>query len=131
MPRWQPGRSGNPGGRPRVIREVRELAREHADCAIAVLVEIMSNRKMPPGCRISAATHLLDRAYGRPPQEQHLVVQDTDPFEDDVMTALAELRRLKKEPERKSMPPRRDEDQLVPDDAQDEVDLETFRRSFA
>ena len=129
MPRWQPGRSGNPGGRPRVIREVRELAREHADCAIAVLVEVMSNRKMPPGCRISAATHLLDRAYGRPPQEQHLVVHDTDPFEDDVMATLAELRRLQEESERKSMLPRRD-NRPVPDDAEDEVDLGGFGRRF-
>ena len=60
--------SGNPRGRPVVIREVRGLAREHTEAAIAVLVSIAADRKAPPAARVGACTALLDRAWGRPEQ---------------------------------------------------------------
>ncbi|WP_447986972.1 DUF5681 domain-containing protein [Nitrospira sp. Nam74] len=31
---WKPGQSGNPGGRPKVLIEVRDLARNHGREAI-------------------------------------------------------------------------------------------------
>ena len=40
---WRPGQSGNPSGRPKVVAEVRDLARKHAPEAIATLVGIMRN----------------------------------------------------------------------------------------
>jgi hypothetical protein len=64
--RFQPGRSGNPGGRPRAAHNVQELARQHAPKAIETLAEIAE--KGTPGARVSAAIALLDRAYGKPPQ---------------------------------------------------------------
>ena len=60
--------SGNPGGRPKVVAEVKELAREHTGEAIQTLVSIMSNPKSAPAARVSAANSLLDRGYGKPPQ---------------------------------------------------------------
>jgi hypothetical protein len=33
------GKSGNPGGRPKEIKEIQELARKHAPAAIAALVK--------------------------------------------------------------------------------------------
>jgi Family of unknown function (DUF5681) len=65
---FQKGRSGNPGGRPKVVAEVKELAREHTTEAIQTLVSIMANPKSPPAARVSAANALLDRGYGKPPQ---------------------------------------------------------------
>jgi hypothetical protein len=47
---------------------VAELAREHTADAIATLAEIMSDRKALPSARVAAATAMLDRGYGRPPQ---------------------------------------------------------------
>ena len=38
--RFQPGKSGNPGGRPRATHSVQELAREHAPEAIQTLADI-------------------------------------------------------------------------------------------
>jgi Family of unknown function (DUF5681) len=65
---FQKGRSGNPGGRPKVVAEVKELARKHTGKAIETLVSIMDNPKAAPAARVSAANALLDRGYGRPPQ---------------------------------------------------------------
>ena len=65
---FQKGRSGNPGGRPKVVAEVKELARKHTGKAIETLVSIMDNPKAAPAARVSAANALLDRGYGKPPQ---------------------------------------------------------------
>ena len=65
---FQKGRSGNPGGRPKVVAEVKELARAHTGEAIETLVSIMNNPKTAPAARVSAANALLDRGFGKPPQ---------------------------------------------------------------
>ena len=65
---FKKGQSGNPGGRPKVIAEVKELARAHTAEAIETLVSIMTNLKSAPAARVSAANSLLDRGYGKPPQ---------------------------------------------------------------
>ena len=62
------GQSGNPGGRPKVIAEVKELARKYTGEAIETLVSIMTSPKAAPAARVSAANSLLDRGYGKPPQ---------------------------------------------------------------
>src|SRR5262245_17195229 len=65
---FQKGQSGNPGGRPKEIAEVKELARQHMPAAIDALVSIMNNTKAADAARVSAANALLDRGYGKPPQ---------------------------------------------------------------
>src|SRR5215468_10481360 len=67
---FQKGQSGNPGGRPKEIAEVKELARQHMPAAIEALVSIMNNSKASDAARVSAATALLDRGYGKP--QQHI-----------------------------------------------------------
>jgi hypothetical protein len=57
-----------PSGRPKVIAELKELAKEHTAEAIQTLVSIMTNPKFAPAARVSAANALLDRGYGRPAQ---------------------------------------------------------------
>ncbi len=59
-------KSGNRGGRPKVVRHVRELARAHCAEAVTVLAKIMSNAKSPPATRLAAANSILHRGYGRP-----------------------------------------------------------------
>ncbi len=63
---FQPGKSGNPGGRPKVLGHVRDLARAQTDTAINTLVAIMSNSKSPAAARVRAAELLLDRGWGKP-----------------------------------------------------------------
>jgi hypothetical protein len=65
--RFQPGKSGNPGGRPRAAHNIQELSREHTIEALDVLVQIMLNEKAQPNARVAAANTLLDRAYGKAP----------------------------------------------------------------
>ena len=65
---FKKGQSGNPGGRPRVIGEIRDLARQHTEAALKALAEIVANEKCPPAARVAAATAILDRGYGRAPQ---------------------------------------------------------------
>jgi hypothetical protein len=65
---FRKGKSGNPGGRPKVVAEVQALAREHTMKAIETLNTIMCDEGAAAAARISAANALLDRAYGRPAQ---------------------------------------------------------------
>ena len=51
---FQPGKSGNPGGRPRPVQSIQELARKHTIEALDVLVQIMLNEKAPPNARVAA-----------------------------------------------------------------------------
>lgn len=48
--------------------EIRSLARAHTESAINALVGIMNQGEAPPAARVSAATALLDRGWGKPTQ---------------------------------------------------------------
>ena len=72
---FKPGVSGNPGGRPKVIGEVRDLAREHTVTAIDTLVSIMCNENVAAAARITAAQAILDRGYGKPSQSMRIEEQ--------------------------------------------------------
>ena len=66
--RWQKGQSGNPGGRPKVIGDLQEQARQWSGEALDALREVATSKDAPPSARVSAAVALLDRGYGKPPQ---------------------------------------------------------------
>ena len=65
---FQPGQSGNPGGRPRENAEVKALARQYTERAILTLASIMQNEDAKGSERVAAASALLDRGYGKPAQ---------------------------------------------------------------
>jgi hypothetical protein len=64
--RWKPGVSPNPGGRPAVVRELRDMAQAEGYNCIQTLIAIRDNETFPPITRIAAANSLLDRGFGRP-----------------------------------------------------------------
>lgn len=63
------GKSGNPGGRPKVMAAVREYAQKFGREAIDGLLKIARDTKMDERARVSAWNSVLDRAYGKPPQD--------------------------------------------------------------
>jgi hypothetical protein len=60
-------KSANPGGRPRAVKEVVELARQITPKAIACLEQILDDRKTPAIAKIQAAREILDRGLGKAP----------------------------------------------------------------
>lgn len=62
------GQSGNPGGRPKEIGHVRDLARAETEKSIQTLVAIRDKEAAPENARAAAAIALLDRAWGKPSQ---------------------------------------------------------------
>ena len=95
---FKPGECGNPGGRPKVVREVRELAQTHTEAAVNTLVSIMKDESQPAAARVHAADIILNRGHGRAPQvvENHRfdVMPDAelDEFIRDALARLADLR---------------------------------------
>jgi hypothetical protein len=79
---FQPGQSGNPGGRRRKSdddRKVEELARAYGVEAIKTLASIMRSAKAPASARSAAAQAILDRGFGRP-RQTHDVTTVTNDF---------------------------------------------------
>ena len=61
---WKAGESGNPGGRPAAVRELRALARTHTREAMLALVAALQR----PREAVAAATIILAYGHGRPVQ---------------------------------------------------------------
>jgi hypothetical protein len=94
MPRsattFAPGRSGNPGGRPKAAQSVRDLARAHTEAAVAVLAEIAADACAKDAARVSAAVALLDRGWGRPLQAVEHSGSDGGPILQSIQVSFIE-----------------------------------------
>ncbi len=74
---FKKGQSGNPGGRPKEVAEVRKLAKEHGPAAIERLVELMSSENERTA--VAACEAILNRGYGRPAQSVTLAGEEDGP----------------------------------------------------
>jgi|SRR6516225_2038186 hypothetical protein len=88
---FQPGQSGNSGGKPKAIIEVTAAARQRTLEAIETLTTIMRDKKATSSARVSAAIALLERGWGKAPQSISI---KRDPSEmghltDDELIAIA------------------------------------------
>ena len=88
---WKPGQSGNPGGRPKEVAHVKELARTYTEEAIQTLAEVMRSEQAPFAARVKASETLLDRAWGK--SEATVNVKDVRDVRDlsraEILAALA------------------------------------------
>ena len=75
---FQPGQSGNPGGRPKEDSEVKALARTAGPEAIEKLLELM--RGDDRRTALAAAQALLDRGFGKPSQAVEMSGPDGEPL---------------------------------------------------
>lgn len=75
---WKKGECGNPKGRPkkepwqragRLALSAKERAEQYTDQAFKLLSQAVKDSDAPMAARVSAANSILDRAYGRAPQD--------------------------------------------------------------
>jgi len=83
----RPG-SGRPkGSQSRATAEARakisERAKEYTDEALQALADILKSQNAPAAAKVSAATALLDRGYGKPVQSTELSGPDGGPVQTD------------------------------------------------
>lgn len=59
--------AGRPAGvQNKVVRPLKELARQHTEAALSTLVSVMAGGEgVPPAAQVAAAKELLDRGYGK------------------------------------------------------------------
>ena len=79
---FKPGQSGNPGGKAKVTlpdgRTLTDLAREHTPKAVEALVAVLENSEASDAAKVSAATAILDRGWGRPKQDLGIEFKSDD-----------------------------------------------------
>lgn len=89
MAKFKPGQSGNPGGRPTVVKTIQHMAREKTPEVIKALLAALER----PRERVAAATVLLAYGYGRPVQATNVRVirsiQDLTGEELDMLETAA------------------------------------------
>lgn len=89
---FKKGQSGNPGGRAKVTmadgKTLTDLAREHTPKAVQALVDVLEGTETSDAARVSAATALLDRGWGRPRQDLGVEMKS-----DEGIAALLEAAR--------------------------------------
>ena len=95
MAKFCKGISGNPGGRPKVLGDVQELARQYAPAAIVELARLALKAKNE-NARIAAIRELFDRAYGKSRQAMEITARAGDPLQ----LLFEELDALSRKPDR-------------------------------
>jgi hypothetical protein len=91
MGKWVKGQSGNPGGRPKALGDLRELARRQAPAAIKELGRLALKAKSETA-RVAAIRELLDRGYGKAGQFfPEVAIEPPEPSDRDVAKVLALL----------------------------------------
>ena len=105
--KFRKGQRGTPGGRPKVLGEVQELARQHAPTVIVELARLALRAKSETA-RIAAIRELLDRGYGRPRQVMEVSVPADNPLQLllDEIDALSRVEPpVSHTPDRNQLPP--------------------------
>ncbi len=90
------GISGNPGGRPKVLGEVMELAQAHTPSAVKTLAAIMEDKKAPPAARVAAALGLLRKTIPDLSSKELTIKKPLEGLsEHELIDLIDTIRRLK------------------------------------
>jgi hypothetical protein len=84
----RPGAGRKPGKVGAAKRALAEMAKDYAQDALRTLAQIATSGESE-AARVSAATALLDRAYGRPPQSLAIGNPDGSPLGPTVVKIVA------------------------------------------
>ena len=82
--RFEPGKSGNPGGRPKGLAAAVK-AKVQPEDLVAVLVDVAQDARAKPSERIAAVRELADRGWGKAPA--FAAIEGGDPLE---LSAIAQ-----------------------------------------
>lgn len=93
LKRFQKGQSGNPAGRPPILADIREKARAHAAEAFQALLDVAMDTKAPPSARVSAASEILSRGYGKPTASVDVAITATANLHLQALRSLADMGR--------------------------------------
>ncbi len=63
--RFQPGVSGNPGGKPRCLYDIQAAARKKSPEAFKTIIKVMEDEKTAPSLKVKCAEIVLERAFGK------------------------------------------------------------------
>lgn len=75
-------RGGRKPGTPnKATASIRDIAREYTGDAVKALVDVLNDVQQPASARVSAASAILDRGFGRPTQSMELTGAEGGPVE--------------------------------------------------
>jgi HEAT repeat protein len=75
---FKKGVSPNPGGRPKIVQAIKELAMKKSPEAFERITQLLDDPD--PRISLAAAKEILDRAYGRPAQAVEVSGTDGAPI---------------------------------------------------
>jgi hypothetical protein len=90
---FEPGKSGNPKGRPKGVKDKRLMLKElslenangEAEKSLQFLVDVRNNGKASWGVRIEAAKLVIENVWGKPKQRMELTGKDGGPLTVNVV----------------------------------------------
>lgn len=85
----RPGAGRKPGKVGAAKRALAEMAKDHAEAAMKTLVDIAKDSRAPHAARVSAATAILDRGYGKPAQAMTVGNPDGTPMGPSIIQIVA------------------------------------------
>lgn len=68
---FKPGQSGNPGGRPKQVKELLDLARGDVPEAFALARKFLRDEEVEDRTRLDAAKFIVSYGLGAPPRDPH------------------------------------------------------------
>ena len=76
---FKKGTSGNPGGRPKTVKEARTKAQEMGVKVLEIFFDIVQDPSQGNTARIQAGTAIMLRAWGKPQSAQEITLEDHKP----------------------------------------------------
>ena len=86
--RFQPGQSGNPGGKPRSLYDIQAAARKKSPEAFKTIIKVMEDEKTAPSLKVKCAEIVLERAFGKAVNPLHMQLETPVNHRQDHLAAL-------------------------------------------